>query len=114
VIKARLVVENPAGVDDVVEGITEQVGKVDPGRFRPEHPQHNCRPSGKQPPAAPPPRRSRRPRPHGRSGPSYRRRIRQQLDAIAREVQQRAIAELRAKAGLRDVTVNVTIDDVIT
>ena len=36
-----------------------------------------------------------------------------QLDAIAREVQQRAIAELRAKAGLRDVTVNVTIDDVI-
>lgn len=37
-----------------------------------------------------------------------------QLDAIAREVQQRAIAELRAKARLRDVTVNVTIDDVIT
>jgi uncharacterized alkaline shock family protein YloU len=37
-----------------------------------------------------------------------------QLDAIAREVQQRAIAELRAKAGLHDVTVNVTIDDVIT
>ena len=36
-----------------------------------------------------------------------------QLDAIARKVQQRAIAELRAKAGLRDVTVNVTIDDVI-
>jgi uncharacterized alkaline shock family protein YloU len=37
-----------------------------------------------------------------------------QLHAIAREVQQRAIAELRAKAGLHDVTVNVTIDDVIT
>jgi hypothetical protein len=37
-----------------------------------------------------------------------------QLDAIAREVQQRAIAELRANAGLHDVTVNVTIDDVIT
>ena len=37
-----------------------------------------------------------------------------QLDAIAREVQQRAIAELRTKAGLQDVTVNVTIDDVIT
>jgi uncharacterized alkaline shock family protein YloU len=37
-----------------------------------------------------------------------------QLEAIAREVQQRAIAELRAKAGLSDVTVNVTIDDVIT
>jgi len=37
-----------------------------------------------------------------------------QLDAIARQVQQRAIAELRAKTGLRDVTVNVTIDDVIT
>jgi uncharacterized alkaline shock family protein YloU len=36
-----------------------------------------------------------------------------QLDAIAREVQQRAIADLRAKAGLHDVTVNVTIDDVI-
>ena len=33
-----------------------------------------------------------------------------QLDAIAHEVQQRAIAELRAKTGLRDVTVNVTID----
>jgi uncharacterized alkaline shock family protein YloU len=37
-----------------------------------------------------------------------------QLDAIAYEVQQRAIAELRAKTGLHDVTVNVTIDDVIT
>jgi uncharacterized alkaline shock family protein YloU len=37
-----------------------------------------------------------------------------QLDAIARHVQQRAIAELRAKTGLHDVTVNVTIDDVIT
>ena len=37
-----------------------------------------------------------------------------QLDAIAHEVQQRAIAELRAKAGLHDVTVNVTVDDVIT
>lgn len=37
-----------------------------------------------------------------------------QLDAIAREVQQRAIAELRAKTGLHDITVNVTIDDVIT
>jgi uncharacterized alkaline shock family protein YloU len=37
-----------------------------------------------------------------------------QLDAIAREVQQRAIAELRAKTGLHDVIVNVTIDDVIT
>jgi uncharacterized alkaline shock family protein YloU len=37
-----------------------------------------------------------------------------QLDAIAREVQQRAIAELRAKTGLNDVTVNVTVDDVIT
>jgi uncharacterized alkaline shock family protein YloU len=33
-----------------------------------------------------------------------------QLDAIAHEVQQRAIAELRAKTGLHDVT----IDDVIT
>jgi uncharacterized alkaline shock family protein YloU len=37
-----------------------------------------------------------------------------QLDAIAHQVQQRAIAELRAKTGLHDVTVNVTIDDVIT
>lgn len=36
------------------------------------------------------------------------------LDAVAREVQQRAIAELRAKVGLRDVAVNVTVDDVIT
>ena len=36
-----------------------------------------------------------------------------QLEAIAHEVQQRAIAELRAKTGLHDVTVNVTIDDVI-
>jgi uncharacterized alkaline shock family protein YloU len=36
-----------------------------------------------------------------------------QLDAIAHEVQQRAIADLRAKTGLHDVTVNVTIDDVI-
>ena len=35
-----------------------------------------------------------------------------QLDAIARQVQQRAIAELRAQTGLHDVTVNVTIDDV--
>jgi uncharacterized alkaline shock family protein YloU len=37
-----------------------------------------------------------------------------QLDTIAREVQQRAIAELGAKTGLHDVTVNVTIDDVVT
>ena len=37
-----------------------------------------------------------------------------QLDAIAHEVQQRAIAELRTKAGLQNVTVNVTVDDVIT
>jgi uncharacterized alkaline shock family protein YloU len=37
-----------------------------------------------------------------------------QLEAIAREVQQRAIAELRAKTGLHDITVNVTVDDVIT
>ena|SRR5579875_3825089 len=36
-----------------------------------------------------------------------------QLDLIAREVQQRASAELRTKAGLRDITVNVTVDDVI-
>ena len=37
-----------------------------------------------------------------------------QLDAIARQVQHRAIAELRAKTGLHDVTVNVTVDDVTT
>jgi uncharacterized alkaline shock family protein YloU len=37
-----------------------------------------------------------------------------QLDAVAREVQQRAIAELRTKVGLQDVVVNVTVDDVIT
>jgi uncharacterized alkaline shock family protein YloU len=36
------------------------------------------------------------------------------LDAVAREVQQRAIAELRGKVGLRDVTVNVTVDDITT
>jgi uncharacterized alkaline shock family protein YloU len=36
-----------------------------------------------------------------------------QLDAVAREVQHRAIAELRTQAGLQDITVNVTIDDVI-
>jgi uncharacterized alkaline shock family protein YloU len=36
------------------------------------------------------------------------------LDSIAREVQQRAITELRIKTGLHDITVNVTIDDVIT
>jgi uncharacterized alkaline shock family protein YloU len=36
-----------------------------------------------------------------------------ELDAIARQVQQRVTAELRGKAGLRDVVVNVTIDDVI-
>ena len=38
----------------------------------------------------------------------------QELDAIARNVQQRVTAELRDKAGLRDVQVNVTIDDIIT
>jgi uncharacterized alkaline shock family protein YloU len=37
-----------------------------------------------------------------------------QLDAVAREVQQRAITELRSKAGLQDIVVNVTVDDVIT
>jgi uncharacterized alkaline shock family protein YloU len=37
-----------------------------------------------------------------------------QVDAVAREVQRRAVAELRGKARLRDVTVNVTVDDVIT
>ena len=38
----------------------------------------------------------------------------QQLDAIAREVQHRAIAELRTRVGLQDIIVNVTIDDVIS
>ena len=37
-----------------------------------------------------------------------------QLDAVAREVQRRAVAELRSKVGLRDATVNVIVDDVIT
>lgn len=37
-----------------------------------------------------------------------------ELDAVAREVQRRAAAELRRKVGLRDVDVNVTVDDVIT
>lgn len=36
------------------------------------------------------------------------------IDAVAREVQRRAVAELRAKVRLQDVTVNVTVDDVIT
>jgi uncharacterized alkaline shock family protein YloU len=38
----------------------------------------------------------------------------QQLDLIGREVQRRAIEELRAKTGLQDVAVNVTIDDILT
>ncbi|HET9894355.1 MAG TPA: Asp23/Gls24 family envelope stress response protein [Streptosporangiaceae bacterium] len=37
-----------------------------------------------------------------------------QADAVAREVQRRAISAVRAKAGLDDITVNVTIDDVVT
>ena len=37
-----------------------------------------------------------------------------QVDAVAREVQRRAVAELRSQVGLRDVTVNVNVDDVIT
>jgi uncharacterized alkaline shock family protein YloU len=36
------------------------------------------------------------------------------LETVARDVQQRAIAEVRTKAGLQDVTVSVTVDDVIT
>ena len=36
------------------------------------------------------------------------------LDAVGRGVQERAIAALRDKAGLKDVLVNVTIDDVTT
>jgi uncharacterized alkaline shock family protein YloU len=35
-------------------------------------------------------------------------------DAVAREVQRRAVADLRSQVGLRDVTVNVNVDDVIT
>ena len=38
----------------------------------------------------------------------------EQVDQVAREVQRRAVAELRAKTGLQDVTVNVTVDDLIT
>lgn len=38
----------------------------------------------------------------------------QQADEIAQAVQQRALAEVRAQAGLQDITVNITIDDVIT
>jgi uncharacterized alkaline shock family protein YloU len=37
----------------------------------------------------------------------------QELDVIARHVQQRVTAELRSKTGLRDVMVNVTIDDIV-
>jgi uncharacterized alkaline shock family protein YloU len=36
----------------------------------------------------------------------------QKLEAIASAVQDRAIAEVRSKAGLQDVIVNVTVDDV--
>ena len=36
------------------------------------------------------------------------------IDTIAREVQRRVITELRANVGLMDVTVNVTVDDVLT
>jgi uncharacterized alkaline shock family protein YloU len=36
-----------------------------------------------------------------------------ELDDVARQVQQRVAAELRRKAGLRDVVVNVTVDDII-
>lgn len=36
------------------------------------------------------------------------------VDAIARQVQQNVIAELRTKIGLHDVAVNITVDDVIT
>jgi uncharacterized alkaline shock family protein YloU len=37
----------------------------------------------------------------------------EQVDAVAREVQQRVIAELRDVVGLQDVAVNVTVDDVV-
>ena len=37
-----------------------------------------------------------------------------EVDAVARAVQQRAVAELRSRVGLQDVTVNVIVDDVIT
>lgn len=36
-----------------------------------------------------------------------------QADKVAREVQRRAIAAVRAQAGLADITVNVTIDDIV-
>lgn len=36
-----------------------------------------------------------------------------ELDAVARQVQRRVTAELRGQAGLRDVVVNVTVDDII-
>ena len=38
----------------------------------------------------------------------------QELDAVGRRAQERAIAALHNNAGLTDVSVNVTIDDVIT
>ena len=38
----------------------------------------------------------------------------QELDTVGRRVQERAIAALRNNAGLTDVSVNVTIDDIIT
>lgn len=38
----------------------------------------------------------------------------QPVHDIAREVQHRVISELRDKVGLQDITVNVTVDDVLT
>jgi uncharacterized alkaline shock family protein YloU len=38
----------------------------------------------------------------------------EQVDVVARAVQQRTVAELRGQAGLEDVTVHVAVDDVIT
>ena len=37
-----------------------------------------------------------------------------QADKVAREVQRRAITAVRTQAGLDDVTVNITIDDIVT
>jgi len=50
----------------------------------------------------------------GQPGAAVRDAARDRVDAVAREVQRRAVAELRRKVGLQDVTVNVTVDDVIT
>ena len=37
----------------------------------------------------------------------------ERVDEVAREVQRRVVAEVRESTGLQDVTVNVTVDDIV-